>query len=72
MSLVELLYRYGFSSINSNSSVFESVRSSSTISEIRSPNVPLIAEIFGVKTQNIDSVINLASIVNNIDHWEKG
>jgi hypothetical protein len=24
------------------------------------------------KTQSIDSVINLASILNNIDHWEKG
>jgi opine dehydrogenase len=89
MSLVELLYRYGFSSVDSNSSVLESIRSSSTISEIRSPNtlthrylvedvgyglVPmsLIAKIFGVKTQNIDSLINLASILNNIDHWENG
>ncbi len=89
IGLVELLYRYGFSSIDSNSSVLESIRSSSTISEIRSPNtlnhryliedvgyglVPmsLIAKIFGVKTQSIDSVINLASILNNIDHWEKG
>ncbi len=89
MSIVELLNRYGFSSVDSNSSVFESIRSSSTISEIRSPNslnhrylvedvgyglVPmsLIAKIFGVKTQNIDSLINLASILNNIDHWEKG
>jgi hypothetical protein len=34
MNLVELLYRYGFSSVDSNSSVFESIRSSSTISEI--------------------------------------
>lgn len=89
MSLVELLYRYGFSSADSNSSVLESIRSSSTISEIRSPNslnhryliedvgyglVPmsLIAKIFGVKTKSLDSVINLASILNNIDHWEKG
>jgi opine dehydrogenase len=38
ISLVELLYRYGFSSVDSNSSVFESIRSSSTISEIRSLN----------------------------------
>lgn len=87
--LVGLLYRYRFSSVGSNSSVLESIRSSSAISEIRSPNslnhrdlledvgqglVPmsLIATIFGAKTQNIDSLINLAWPLNKIDHWEKG
>lgn len=87
--LAELLYRYGFSSVDSNSSILESVKSSSNISEIRSPNilnhrylledvgyglVPMsqIAKVFGVKTQNIDSLINLACILNNIDHWENG
>jgi opine dehydrogenase len=89
LSLVELLHRYGFSSVDSKSSILESIRSSSTISEIRSPNslnhryliedvgyglVPmsLIAKIFGVKTRSIDSLINLASILNNIDHWQNG
>lgn len=89
LSLVELLNRYGFSSIDYNSSVLESIRSSSTISEIRSPNnlnhryliedvghglVPmsLIAKIFGVKTQSMDSLVNLASILNKVNHWENG
>jgi opine dehydrogenase len=89
MGLAELLNRYGFSSADSNSPVLESIKSSSTISAIRSPNtlshrylledvgyglVPMsqIAKIFGVKTQNMDSLITLACILNNIDHWENG
>jgi opine dehydrogenase len=89
ISLVELLNRYGFSSADPGSSIIESIKSSSTISEIRSPNtlshryliedvgyglVPMsqISKIFGVKTQNIDSIINLACILNRIDHWENG
>lgn len=89
MTLVELLHRYGFSPVGSKSSILESIRSSSAISEIRSPNnlnhryltedvayglVPmaLIAKIFEVKTQSIDSLINLASILNKTDHWENG
>jgi opine dehydrogenase len=87
--LAELLTLYGFSSVDSNSSILESIKSSSTISEIRSPNtlshrylmedvgyglVPMsqIAKIFGVKTQNMDSLINLACILNKIDHWKNG
>lgn len=89
ISLVELLYRYYFSSIDSNSCVLEFIRSTSAISEIRSPNslnhrdlledvgygliqMSLIATIFGAKTQNIDSLIDLACSLNKIDHWEKG
>jgi opine dehydrogenase len=89
MGLVELLNRYGFSSVDSNFSVLESIKSSSTISEIRSPNtlshrylmedvgyglVPMsqIAKIFGVETQSMDSLINLACILNEADHWKEG
>lgn len=31
-----------------------------------------IAKVIGVQTPTIDSLINIASILNNVNHWETG
>jgi len=31
-----------------------------------------IAKVIGVQTPTIDSLINIASILNNVNHWEAG
>lgn len=31
-----------------------------------------IAKVIGVQTPTIDSLINISSILNNVNHWEAG
>ena len=87
-TLKEILFRYGFVSSVSTSiydaissiETIKSIRSPESlahrylIEDIGYGLVPIanIARCFDITTPTIDSLINLACILNKLDHWNEG